>query len=328
MAIPKEKVLESEKQTGDDQVLDGGKQTDLQPDEGDKEIDLTKELNTRFVLNPKRPDMTLTGEQLRNAAGLGKLASERESELHKTQEKLKQVEQEKAESDRQLEMLRINSKIFDLESRSSKETTEDVFEFEAETEPEIDQKKVIRQQIDPILKKTESEIAELKATIQSFAQAQTERDRKEAFQRFGQATQKARQDSLRKQLSVLTQKEIDEIVANENSARIRDLQADELSKQGKDDEAMDLVIEADSYRETAVELRAQGLLKQQRAKAKEEAKEALLQQTRSSVDEIKVTEDLSKAELNPDKAKEKSAKLMEITRRKAEARRLFNLNQE
>ena len=333
MALPEGKV--SEKDPGqtegkETQVSEQGLgQTNPQPDDDvkEKEIDLSKELTTKFILNPKRPETAMTAEQIREAVGRGKLVSQKESELHKTQAELEQIREENEKIKQQMEMLSLNRQIQEIESRSSqkKKVEEDVFNFDVGDEPPmIDAEKVVRQQVDPLIEETRKQMAAMNEQLAVFQQKQTERERQEAFQRFGQTTQKVKADNLRRQFTTINAQEVDEIIANEEAARRREMEAESLARGGRDDEAMDLSAEATTYRDVAIALRTQAVLKEQRAKQKKEAEDIL--NNRSSSEEFKITEDLTKIASSPKAAEEKHRKLIELARKREELRKAQSNN--
>lgn len=294
MAENNGQVLESEQQTDakDVQVLDGEKQTN--PQTGEDEIDITKNLGKKFIINPKRPDLTLTGEELRNAVGLSKMVSQKESELHKTKSELDQIKAELEQTKKDNELLKLIR-----ESRSSvqEDESEDVFNFD-ETPP-VDTKKVVRQTIEPELDQFKKE---LKSEIQEIKEREKQREERLAYQKFGEQTRNAEKILLQKEFPSLSNAEIEEMVGNVDAIDNLTTEAVNASLMGDHDTAMEKKIEARDRQAYLTELKLKATAKQQRDNEKRKAKEQL--ETKSTADVV-MPDILSRPAKNPKEAKAK-----------------------
>jgi hypothetical protein len=311
MAEQNGQVLETNQQTDNDQVLDGGRQTD--PQTGEDEIDVTQNLGKRFVLNPKRPDLTMTGEELRNAAGRAKLVDQTQSELHKAQERIRELEAKNAEVEKHNELLKLIK-----ESRSSlPEEDEDVYNYE---EPQSIDKKVIRQQIEPELNEFKAEATELRKKVQEVEQREKQREERLRFQQFGQQMRSAEEIALRKEFPSLTQAEVNEMLANADAIDNLTTQSSLAAIQGDSDTAMELKVEARERQSHLTQLRVSAVQKQRQMDERQRAKVQL--ETKSTTD-IEMPDVLKKVAKNPKEAREREKALIEFTRQQSRNRQLL-----
>lgn len=317
MAEKDGQVLETEEQTDpSDQVLDGGKQTDPQTGE-DEEIDVTKNLGKRFVISPKRPDLTMSGEELRNAVGRAKLVDNLQSELHKAQERAKELEAQAEQTRKENDLLRLIR-----ESRSSapepEEDVEDVFNFD-ETPPKIDPK-VVRQQIEPDLNEAKTKMTALEKQMQELSERERQREEKLAYQQFGEQVRTAEEISLRKEFPTLSDAEIKEMVGNMDAIDNLTTQAIAASQSGDRETAWERKLEARERQAYLTELRTKASAKQRQANERQRAKEQL--ETKSTTDVVK-PDILKRPAKNPKEAKEKEEAMKKYIADQAKARRLL-----
>ena len=318
MAETNGQVLEAKQQTDaqDDQVLNGEKQTNPQTGE-DEEIDVTRNLGKRFVINPKRPDLTLSGEELRNAVGRAKLADNLQSELHKAQERAKELEAQAEQIRRENELLKVIR-----ESRSSapetEEDVEDVFNFD-ETPPRIDPK-VVRQQIEPDLNEAKTKMTALEKQMQELAQRERDREEKLAYQQFGEQVRTAEEISLRKEFPALSESEIKEMVGNMDAIDNLTTASILAANSGDRESAWEKKLEARERQAYLTELRLKASAKQRQATERQHAKEQL--ETKSTADVV-MPDILKRPAKGPKEAKAKEEAMKKYIADQAKARRLL-----
>jgi len=279
------------------------------PPSGGKVFDLTE----KIILNPNRPYEVLTGEQIRNAVGRGKLLDETQSKLQKMESEYAKTQTDLETYKQRVDLMETNRRVADLESRSLSDNDLDKDVFGFADDKAVSSEKVIRQTIEPEMKETKTKMSQLEKEIVELKQYREAQAIETELKQFGQAEQKMRKSELKTEYPVLSEDETDEILEAENISRGLDRQAE--ANVTKDiDLAKQFIAESTQYRNKALSLRLDAMRKQERENTRNKAKKELetLSTVESQKSEISVTR-----EGNPAKAKLTNAQIIESAKKKS-----------
>ena len=263
-ATKKDDVLDNDQQT-DDQVLEdaSGKQV---ADDEPVVLDTAK----RFV-DPSKPQEILTIDQIRLERGRAKQYDKAQSELHKTQEALKQKETEIAQWQQRAEMAEYNANLKAQEKRLARlENPDDDLGYgndDADDQGIKPVERVVRQRIEPEIEKVNKAVADIDRRQKAIEQREQEQANREENKRRRDDAEKAKTLVLARQFPSLKPSEIIEIVRQERMAA--DAQGNALLSDDKET-AYDLLAQAESYMDKASELRATARIKQEKENARQQ----------------------------------------------------------
>lgn len=224
------------------------------------------EATAKFI-HPRHPDQEIAGDELWQGYNRGQQADKLTSDLHKTESKLTEVSEElailQAEKAQREQNDSITQRLEELGiPKASKAVSEgsDNWLTEGEEKP-IDPKAILaeltaRQESDrqkDLASRDEAIAAKIAETFNVEKQKQAENLRQ---QKFMDSVRSAKASSLASTRPDIPEKTILEIVDAEQAASYADLQAAQLSNDGKQDEAIDRVLDAEGLRKKGAELRS------------------------------------------------------------------------